>query len=139
MVALKIPASPEDVTADWLSGALHSGSARIDATVASFDADIIGVGVGFLHLRNPAATNEPTSRGPAGSWWSGGASYEWFVSPRGRSGGLSLSPTVQARFVPGNGTAGIAVFLGLEGTLWTGLPGNRLAFPATGPGVPSSN
>jgi aminoglycoside/choline kinase family phosphotransferase len=48
MVALKIPASPEDVTADWLSAALHSGGAGIDATVASFDSEIIGVGVGFL-------------------------------------------------------------------------------------------
>ena len=93
-----------------------------------------GVGVGFLHLQNPSVINEPSTRGPAGSWCSAGASYEWFLSPPRGSGGLSLSPTVQARFVPGNGTTGMSVYLGVEGTFWTGLPREQLALPVTGAG-----
>lgn len=94
-----------------------------------------GVGVGFLHLHDPGRLNESTTRGPAGSWWSAGTSYERLLTSRSRSGGVSLGPSIQARVVAGNGATGMNVYLGVEGTFWTGLPPDQLASPAIG-GLP---
>jgi hypothetical protein len=45
---LAIPASPEEITATWLTAALRSTGIITSATVTSFDTKVIGEGSGFM-------------------------------------------------------------------------------------------
>ena len=47
---LEIPASPEAITREWLTDALRSSGAVENASVTSFDAEIVGAGSGFLGI-----------------------------------------------------------------------------------------
>ncbi len=48
MAKLKIPAGPQELTADWLTQALRQTGAITDATVKSFDTTTLGEGAGFM-------------------------------------------------------------------------------------------
>lgn len=87
-----------------------------------------GVGVGFVSLRDPAAEGAPT-RGAAGSYYLLGASYDFFPGRTRRSGGFSISPTVQARFLPSTNVSTTLLFIGVDFVWWTGLPDNQLNLP----------
>lgn len=88
-----------------------------------------GVGIGFMRLQNPADPTESSTRGAGGSWYSLGVSYDWFPAHHRLTGGFSITPTVQARFVPGSDTDGFITFFGVELGYWTGLPRNQLELP----------
>jgi hypothetical protein len=88
-----------------------------------------GAGVGFLQLKNPNDPTESTSRGAAGSWFALGASYDLFVGQKRLTGGLAVTPVVEARYLPGSDTKGIVMFIGFDLSYWTGLPLNQLSLP----------
>lgn len=48
MTRLRIPAGPEEMTADWLTHALRQGGALREAQVKGFDVDAISEGVGLI-------------------------------------------------------------------------------------------
>ncbi len=48
MAKLKIPAGPEELTPEWLTHALRQTGTLTNATVGSFDAEMIAEGVGLL-------------------------------------------------------------------------------------------
>ncbi len=48
MATMTIPASPKDITAEWLTQALRSSGIIKDATVTSIEATTIGEGSGFI-------------------------------------------------------------------------------------------
>lgn len=88
-----------------------------------------GTGVGFLQLKNPNDPTESTTRGAAGAWFALGASYDLFVGQKRLTGGLAVTPVVEARYLPGSDTKGIVMFIGFDLTYWMGLPANQLSLP----------
>jgi hypothetical protein len=88
-----------------------------------------GAGVGFLQLKNPKDLTESSTRGAAGSWFALGIAYDLFVSKKSLTGGLALTPVVQARYLPGGDTSGVVMFFGVDLCYWTGLPLNQLSLP----------
>jgi hypothetical protein len=88
-----------------------------------------GTGVGFLRLKNPNDPTESAARGAAGSWFALGASYDLFVGQKRLTGGLAVTPVVEARYLPGSDTKGIVMFIGFDLTYWMGLPANQLTLP----------
>ncbi len=88
-----------------------------------------GVGVGFLNLKNPNDPTESALRGAGGSYFSLGVSYDQFVGQKRLTGGLALTPVIEARLIPGNDTTGVIMFAGVDLTYWTGLPLNQLDLP----------
>jgi hypothetical protein len=88
-----------------------------------------GVGVGFMTLKNPNDPTESALRGAGGSYFALGASYDQFIGQKRLTGGLALTPVVEARYIPGSDTTGIIVFIGVDLSYWTGLPLNQLDLP----------
>jgi len=88
-----------------------------------------GAGVGFMQLKNPKDPTESALRGAGGSYFALGASYDLFVGQKRLTGGLALTPVVEARYIPGSDTTGIIMFVGVDLTYWTGLPLNQLDLP----------
>jgi len=88
-----------------------------------------GVGIGFVNLHNPKDPDESPTRGVTGSWYSLGVAYDFFPSKKRLTGGPSITPTVQARFVPGGDTSAFVAYFGVELGWWTGLPKNQLELP----------
>jgi hypothetical protein len=88
-----------------------------------------GAGFGVLQLKNPNDPTESASRGAAGSWFALGASYDLFVGQKRLTGGLAVTPVVEARYLPGSDTKGIVMFIGFDLSYWTGLPLNQLSLP----------
>jgi hypothetical protein len=88
-----------------------------------------GAGIGFLQLKNPSDPTESSTRGAAGSYFALGASYDLFVGQKRLSGGLALTPVVEARLIPGGDTSGLIMFVGFDLSYWTGLPTNQLDLP----------
>lgn len=88
-----------------------------------------GVGVGFMQLKNPNDPTESGLRGAGGSYFALGASYDLFVGQKRLTGGLALTPVVEARYIPGSDTTGIIMFVGVDLSYWTGLPLNQLDLP----------
>jgi hypothetical protein len=88
-----------------------------------------GVGVGFLNLKNPNDPTESGLRGAGGSYLALGVSYDQFIGQKRLTGGLALTPVVEARVIPGNDTTGILMFVGVDLSYWTGLPVNQLDLP----------
>ena len=48
MTMLKIPAGPQELTAEWLTHALRQTGTITDAAVVSFDNNLIAEGVGLM-------------------------------------------------------------------------------------------
>lgn len=87
-----------------------------------------GFGLGVINIVDSA---EPDAdlRGAFGTGYFVGASYDWFPWKRRLTGGLALSPMVQARLIPGVEADGLIFIGGLEVAWWTGLPRNQLDLP----------
>jgi hypothetical protein len=88
-----------------------------------------GAGFGVLQLKNPNDPTESAARGAAGSWFALGASYDLFVGQKRLTGGLAVTPVVEARYLPGGDTKGVVMFVGFDLSYWTGLPLNQLNLP----------
>jgi hypothetical protein len=87
-----------------------------------------GVGLGVLQITDSEEEAEGL-RGTVGAEYFLGLSYAWYPF-RGRpSGGFSLTPNAQVRFIPGESATGLAILLGVDIAWWTGLPRNQLELP----------
>jgi hypothetical protein len=120
------------------SGSTSGGGQTASATALAVEAGFAirgnlalrgGAGVGFLQLKNPSDPTESATRGAAGSWFALGAGYDLFVGQKRLTGGLALTPVVEARYLPGSDTKGIIMFIGVDLSYWTGLPLNQLNLP----------
>jgi hypothetical protein len=117
-------------------GATRGAGQRASASALALEAGFAvrgnlalrgGAGVGFLRLKNPNDPTESSSRGAAGSWFALGVAYDWFIFPKRLTGGLALTPVIEARYLPGSDTSGLVAFFGVDVCYWTGLPANQLA------------
>lgn len=88
-----------------------------------------GAGIGVVSLSDPSE-KDAELRGTFGTWWALGIGYDWFPFKSRQTGGFSVRPTVQLRFVPGETVDSGVAFLGVELGYWTGLPRNQLDLPA---------
>ncbi len=86
------------------------------------------IGLGVLQLTDDRDPDEPL-RGTVGAEYVLGLSYAWYPFTGRPSGGFSLTPTFQTRFIPGTSATGLTFLLGLEVAWWTGLPRNQLTLP----------
>ena len=89
------------------------------------------IGLGVLQLtddRDPDAG----LRGTVGAEYVLGLSYAWYPFSGRPSGGFSVTPTAQTRFIPGDSATGLTILLGVELAWWTGLPRNQLQPPRVG-------
>jgi hypothetical protein len=121
------------------SAATRGDGQRGSSTALVLDAGFVvvgnlairgGAGVGFLQLKNPNDKTESSTRGAAGAYFALGAGYDLFVGQKRLTGGLSLTPVVEARYLPGGDTSGLVMFFGVDLCYWTGLPLNQLSLPA---------
>jgi hypothetical protein len=114
------------------SGAQHAGAFGLGLEthfeIARHLAAHAGVGLGVLQLSDDREKDEPL-QGTVGAEYTLAISYAWYPFHGRPSGGFSLTPTLQSRFLPGTSAAGVAVLLGLEVGWWTGLPRNQLDLP----------
>ncbi len=86
------------------------------------------VGLGVLQLTDDREKDEPL-QGTVGAEYVLAVSYAFYPFHARRSGGFSLTPTLQSRFLPGTSAAGVSILLGIEVGWWTGLPRNQLQLP----------
>jgi Ca2+-binding RTX toxin-like protein len=86
-----------------------------------------GVGVDVVSLTTVNGQDKK-SRGTVGSGYSLGLGYDWFFGHR-LTGGWAATPTLQARFVPGNTASAVMGLIGVQLSYWTGLPRNQLDLP----------
>jgi len=87
-----------------------------------------GVGLGVLQLEDRRIENEDL-RGTYGAEYLLGLSYSFFPYKRRPSGGLSVTPMVQGRLLPGDNATALNALVGVELAWWTGLPRNQLDLP----------
>jgi hypothetical protein len=87
-----------------------------------------GAGLGVLQLHDNRVMNEEL-RGAYGAEYMLGASYAFFPYKRRHSGGLSITPMLQARILPEDAATSFSVLGGVELGWWTGLPRNQLDLP----------
>jgi hypothetical protein len=87
-----------------------------------------GVGLGVMQLQDSSVKNEEL-RGAFGAQYNLALSYAFFPFGTRKSGGFSLAPTLQARFIPGDNATAVSTMLGLDIGWWTGLPRNQLELP----------
>ena len=87
-----------------------------------------GAGIGFVELRRPDVPGDK-ARGGAGASYLVGLSYDRMVWRRRVSGGLSITPRLDLRHLPGDGVATTAAFVGVDLVYWSGLPREQLELP----------
>jgi hypothetical protein len=86
-----------------------------------------GIGVDVVSITSQHMEDK-TSRGAVGSGYYLGTSYDWFFTKRA-SGGWAVTPTIEARLVPGSTATGFIAVVGFQIVYWTGLPRNQLELP----------
>jgi len=120
---------------------IHSGGASGDGQTSAFGGLLMegqfevvrnlalygGVGIDVISLSSQHMEDK-TTRGAVGSGYHLGVSYDWFFTHR-LSGGWSLAPTVEVRYVPGDTASGMIAIIGLQIQWWSGLPRNQLDLP----------
>jgi hypothetical protein len=118
-----------------LDGGAGKGSDKSTLGGLSFDAhylvgDLValhaGVGLGVSSLKD-AADTKAKSRGGLGTYYTLGASYDWFLTDIAQSGGWSLSPMAELRLVDAGKVETGLFFVGLQVSFWSGLDKSRLA------------
>lgn len=89
-----------------------------------------GVGAGYASLsqKNPPDPDDKL-RGAYGAFYMLGVSYDFFPYKKKFSGGLAITPTLGARFLPSSPIDAVAVLVGIDFVWWTGLPKNQLDLP----------
>jgi hypothetical protein len=113
----------EDKTTAGMFGLGLEGSVRLVSNLALTGT----AGLGFVQIDNPDVEEEEL-RGAFGGYYGLGLTYDLFPFKR-RSGGFAVSPSVQARVIPGEDVKSLAVFFGVDLLWWTGLPRNQLELP----------
>jgi hypothetical protein len=104
-------------------------SAETQLLLAPNLAAHVGMGLGVIQLKDQADPDAKL-RGGVGAAYTLGLSYAWFPWNKGRrSGGFSVTPLLQAHFIPGDGATCFSGLLGVELGWWTGLPRNQLQLP----------
>jgi hypothetical protein len=88
----------------------------------------LGMGLGVIELKDQVDPDAEL-RGGVGAAYTLGLSYAWFPFKGRRSGGFSVTPMLQAHFIPGDGATSFTGLLGVELGWWTGLPRNQLQLP----------
>jgi hypothetical protein len=88
----------------------------------------VGMGLGVIELKDQVDPDAEL-RGGVGAAYTLGLSYAWFPFKGRRSGGFSVTPMLQAHFIPGDGATSFTGLLGVELGWWTGLPRNQLQLP----------
>ncbi len=84
-----------------------------------------GFGLGILNI-----SDGEEARGTVGAEYFVGLSYDFFpYTFADGSGGLALTPVLQGRLLPKGDWTVVAGFVGVELTLWSGLPKNQLELP----------
>ena len=86
-----------------------------------------GAGLDVVSLSS-ADGHDRTTRGTVGSGYFLGLGYDWFFGHR-LTGGWAATPSVEARFVPGNTASAFIGTVGVQLSYWTGLPRNQLDLP----------
>lgn len=86
-----------------------------------------GAGLDVVSLSSKAG-GDKTTRGTVGSGYFLGLGYDWFFTHR-LTGGWAATPTVEARFVPGDTASAFIGTVGVQLSYWTGLPRNQLDLP----------
>jgi hypothetical protein len=86
-----------------------------------------GAGIDVVSLSS-ADGQDKTTRGTVGSGYFLGLTYDWFFTHR-QTGGWAATPSVEARFVPGDTASAFMGLVGVQLTRWTGLPRNQLDLP----------
>ena len=86
-----------------------------------------GAGLDVVSL---SSTNGPngSTRGTVGSGYFLGLTYDWFLGHR-LTGGWAATPSIEARFVPGDTASAFIGLIGVQLSYWTGLPRNQLDLP----------
>jgi hypothetical protein len=89
-----------------------------------------GSGLGVVNVTD---SREPDAdlRGTFGAGYFLGASYDWFPWKRRLTGGFAITPTVQARIIPGSTFDSLVFLTGVQIGWWTGLPRNQLDLPVS--------
>jgi hypothetical protein len=108
-----------------------SGGLAIEASLLVWDTLAVRAQSGFAFLsiaddQNP--DDKKRSRGTYGAAYGLGASWDLFPWKR-LSGGLALTPTLQARFLPSGNFKVLTLLVGLDVLWFTGLPRNQLVLP----------
>jgi hypothetical protein len=103
-------------------------SAETQLLLAPNLAAHLGMGLGVIELKD-RVDPDAELRGGLGAAYTLGLSYAWFPPNARRSGGLSVTPMLQAHFIPGDGATSFTGLLGVELGWWTGLPRNQLQLP----------
>ena len=88
-----------------------------------------GLGLGVASVEKDKSDPDAKQKGTVGGGYSLGLSYDWFLLESRTSGGLALTPLIEARVVPGNDVSAVTGFIGLGITYWTGLPRRELVLP----------
>jgi hypothetical protein len=88
-----------------------------------------GIGFGLAVAEKDPTDPDSEQRGTASAGYSVALSYDIFVGVPTLSGGLSITPVVEARLVPGDGVGALTTLLGVELTYWTGRPRDQLKLP----------
>lgn len=86
-----------------------------------------GVGLDIVSISSTNGKDKST-RGTVGSGYSLGLGYDLFLGHR-MTGGWAATPTITARYVPGNTASALEGLIGVQLTYWTGLPRNQLDLP----------
>jgi hypothetical protein len=88
-----------------------------------------GVGFAVVGLQDQDDPDEER-RGSFGGDYSLGLAYDWFFSKDELSGGWTLTPVLEVRYLPDDPVSTVLGVIGLEILYFNGLPSNELELPA---------
>lgn len=89
-----------------------------------------GVGAGYASVtQTKPADPDDKQRGAYGALYDLHVSYDFFPYKKPISGGLAITPSIGARFLPGDPIDALAIVASVDFIWWTGLPKNQLDLP----------
>ncbi|MGB8293935.1 MAG: hypothetical protein WCG85_00760 [Polyangia bacterium] len=87
-----------------------------------------GTGIGFVMVTDQSSLDK-SLRGGGGSYFLGGASYDFFPWRKRLTGGWAVTPTVDFRAMPDGNIHAYSFFMGVQVLWWSGLPRQMLFLP----------
>jgi hypothetical protein len=105
------------------------GALAIEGSIAVIEnlALTASSGLGLVGIKDPDDPDDPDHM-VSGAAYGLGVTWDWFPGSR-TTGGFSISPTLQARFIPAGDDRALGVMVGVDFLWWTGLPRNQLQLP----------